>query len=282
MSYRLGDPNPVYVNLLGSDNVAGGSLRFYAKGTTTPKATYSDEGLTVANPNPLGIDADGRAENEVWLSGDYTVRLYDGPNGTGNVVWTRDVVAPVPPSLGLPDPTTVPGGTLKSDGTAYELVLVQELPDPTDSPNYMLVVNSDGTGYSLQPQPEAPEPPDPNISYSAKVLRIKMTGGGDDYVRIFGTGTAPASNAKATSIAVTWPIALKSTLHVSATVTTTSVTSSGALVDNSATGWSQGAASSGATFNFNVSDDDTNTSWKITSSVPFSYVVEGFAEPIDD
>lgn len=154
MSYRLTDPNPVWVGLLGAGSAADGSLTFYMQGTTTPKATYSDEELTTPNSNPVELDAAGRAETEIWLDGPYTVVLKDED---GTTVWTRDVVPEVSPTTSLPDPTTLPGGTVKSNGTGYELVDEPGLPDPTDSAGYQVVVNSTGTGYNLQPPPTPEE-----------------------------------------------------------------------------------------------------------------------------
>lgn len=55
--------------------LAGGSVYFYVPGTTTAKTTYADPDLTVANTNPVILDAAGRAI--VWGSGEYRQILYD-------------------------------------------------------------------------------------------------------------------------------------------------------------------------------------------------------------
>lgn len=55
--------------------LAGGSVYFYEVGTTTPKTTYQDSSSTVANSNPVILDAAGRAT--IWGSGSYRQVVYD-------------------------------------------------------------------------------------------------------------------------------------------------------------------------------------------------------------
>jgi len=62
--------------------LAGGYVYFYEVGTTTPKATYQDLALSVANANPVILDSAGRAT--IWGSGNYRQMLYDVFN---NLIW---------------------------------------------------------------------------------------------------------------------------------------------------------------------------------------------------
>lgn len=55
--------------------LAGGKLYAYEAGTTTPKDTYTDAGGGTPNPNPVVLDASGRAT--VFLSGSYKFKLTD-------------------------------------------------------------------------------------------------------------------------------------------------------------------------------------------------------------
>ena len=48
--------------------LAGGKVFTYAAGTTTPLATYTTAAGTVANTNPIILDAAGRTPNEIWLA----------------------------------------------------------------------------------------------------------------------------------------------------------------------------------------------------------------------
>ena len=47
--------------------LVGGKVYTYAAGTTTPLATYTTSAGTVANTNPIILDAAGRTPNEIWL-----------------------------------------------------------------------------------------------------------------------------------------------------------------------------------------------------------------------
>ena len=271
MSYRFPDPNPVLISLLGTESAADGTLQFYDYQTTTPKATYSDRDLTIPNANPVELDASGRAETEIWLDGEYTVVLRDADN---TVIWTRDVVPEVDPTTTLPDPTTLPGGTVKSNGTGYELVTVLELPDPTDSAGYMPVVNSDGTGYNLQPQPEPPEIPDPEIVVSTSPASFRA-GVSDDTTKFFiqtGSGSAPASGTENTQVSVTFPEPFAATpWHISIEQTHDGVTSLGVVPQYTITARS----ASGFTVRFSTEENSDFSGWNITSVVPFTFAAFG-------
>lgn len=280
MSYRLGDPNPAYISLLGTETVAGGSLRFYAKGTTTPKNTYSTEDLDplTVNPNPLDLDASGRAENEVWLDGEYTVILYDGPGGTGSTVWTRDVVPEVSPTTTLPDPTTLPGGTIQSNGTGYELVDVMDLPDPTDSAGYMVVVNGDGTGYSLQTQPEPPEIPDPEIvinDASPYSVRIGVSDDTTKFLKQYGSGTVPAAGSRTSSVTITPPVGVDKVFGVFITPRTSSVGAFGIGATHSVGGYTLGTPMTSFSVTINSADDGGDSGYTIDNAWNFDWCVEG-------
>ena len=62
--------------------LAGGSVAFYTVGTTTPRATYQDQALTVPNSNPVVLDSAGRAT--IWGSGNFRQVVYDA---FGNTIW---------------------------------------------------------------------------------------------------------------------------------------------------------------------------------------------------
>jgi hypothetical protein len=68
---------------------SGALLDFYETGTSTPKATYSDAALTVANANPVVADSAGRFGDIFLDTGDYKARLR---TSAGTVVWTADPV----------------------------------------------------------------------------------------------------------------------------------------------------------------------------------------------
>jgi hypothetical protein len=72
----------------GGELLGGGKLNFYETGTTTRKNTFSDSAMTIANTNPVTLDADGRAPN-IFFSGLAKCVLTDS---TGVVLETKDPV----------------------------------------------------------------------------------------------------------------------------------------------------------------------------------------------
>lgn len=68
---------------------SGYHVYFYQPGTSTPKDTYTDHTGTVANANPVVLDA--RGEANIWLDGTYKVIAYTGDKDNGGVlVWSQN------------------------------------------------------------------------------------------------------------------------------------------------------------------------------------------------
>lgn len=89
--------------------LAGGSVQFYERGTTTPKDTWQDIDLTVLNENPVTLDSAGRAI--IWGNGVYRQVVRDA---LGNLVWDQVT------STGF-DPSTFTGINV-----AYDLPVFME------------------------------------------------------------------------------------------------------------------------------------------------------------
>ena len=87
--FYLGDPKFRAFDSNG-DPLSGGLLDTFEEGSSTPKASFADGTGLVLNPNPVVLDAAGRAE--VWLDGKYKLRLRDSASATQ---WTMDSVAGV-------------------------------------------------------------------------------------------------------------------------------------------------------------------------------------------
>lgn len=82
---------PYFQWIDGNGNpLAGGYLYFYASGTSTPLATYSDSGLTIANTNPVEANSEGYWGPIYLQAADYKVVLKDAD---GVQVWTADPVS---------------------------------------------------------------------------------------------------------------------------------------------------------------------------------------------
>ncbi|HVH49688.1 MAG TPA: hypothetical protein VM760_07405 [Sphingomicrobium sp.] len=120
---------PRYVPVDGNGNtLPGAKLYFYTTGTSTPKNTYSDAGLSVPNANPAVADGDGLFGPIYLASGDYKAILKDSADVT---VWTVDPV----PGLGAGDTLTTRGDLLTRDASGYKRL-------PVGAANYVL--GSDG------------------------------------------------------------------------------------------------------------------------------------------
>ena len=106
---RSANPVPQYFD---SDNkiLAGGKVFYFNAGTSTPKTTYSDEGETIANPNPVILDAAGRLSN-VFFTGTAKQILKDLNDVQ---IWERDDVG---------------SGEQASDFNVYDLNIIYDAGD---------------------------------------------------------------------------------------------------------------------------------------------------------
>ena len=55
--------------------LAGGLIYTYQAGSSTPLVTYTDNGGTTANANPIVLDSAGRVPNEIWLLNGYSYKF---------------------------------------------------------------------------------------------------------------------------------------------------------------------------------------------------------------
>jgi hypothetical protein len=88
------------VSFLGTSLVLlnGGFINTYQAGTTTPLATYTTNAGNVANSNPIVLQSDGRAPQEIWLiqGSAYKFVLSDA---LSNVIATYDNIVGIDGSL---------------------------------------------------------------------------------------------------------------------------------------------------------------------------------------
>lgn len=96
--------------------LTGGKLYTYAAGTTTPETTYTTAAGTTPHANPIIMDAAGRLESEVWLTGEIAYKFVlrdsvDALIGTYDDIYgINDVSATgVPWSEITGEPTTLAG-----------------------------------------------------------------------------------------------------------------------------------------------------------------------------
>lgn len=88
MATRLLPPGYQQLDANGAP-VSGAKLYTYSAGTTTPKATYSDAGLTILNANPVEADAAGRFGDIFAATGSYALVM---ETSAGAPIWDADPV----------------------------------------------------------------------------------------------------------------------------------------------------------------------------------------------
>ena len=97
--------------------LAGGLLYSYEAGTTTPAPTYTTAAGTIANTNPIVLDAAGRPPQEIWLSSvAYKLVL---KTSTSVLLWTMDNISGLPSAGQQDDQVATAGQTAFTVGFAY-------------------------------------------------------------------------------------------------------------------------------------------------------------------
>lgn len=113
MATRPTLPRWLFVDANGNPRV-GAKLYTYETGTSTPKPTYSDAGLTVANANPMISDADGYFSDIFLASGAYRFRLTTSADAQ---IWQADNIEGGSTALPLTGGTMTGFITLHADPT---------------------------------------------------------------------------------------------------------------------------------------------------------------------
>lgn len=256
MSGRFYDPNPVYFDLLSNQPVAGGFLTFYDQNTTNLRGTWSDQGLTIPNANPVPLDSSGRANVNIWLSGNYSVRLTDS---LGAVIWDRDV------SDGSSSASVFPaleaGKFLTNDGSVVLWATILQLPDPTGSDNQYPVTS--GGAYVLQNIPTAPTSPVVVTDTS-----VKITGTSSVVLDQWGTASIPASGAQIATGTITFPVPYTAVPNLQVTINKGSgVVAAGFIGDIGVSA----VSTTGATVAWDLGVDDVKSQYNLTSPLPIMW-----------
>lgn len=195
MTFQFYNPAPALSNLPALAPAAGGSLQFYAIGTTTPKSTWSDFARTVLNANPVTLDSSGRPSVPIWLDGDYSVTLRDSAGVTVDTFDLRD-----PATGGTTIPALVSGEFLTNNGTSLQWDPIRQVPDPTGNANKIL--GTDGANLLWQNQQSIPQPDIANTSNS-----ITIGDGTLRYRILTGTDTGPSTGTNQSTKSITFATA---------------------------------------------------------------------------
>lgn len=79
----------IFTQFVNSDGnpIVGGSVYYYASGTTTLQTIYADSGEVNTLPNPMILGSRGELTSTVYLDGDYNVVVKDAD---GVQIFERD------------------------------------------------------------------------------------------------------------------------------------------------------------------------------------------------
>jgi len=260
-SFRLISPLQTFHGNQG-ELLAGGEVRFFEAGTSTPAFVYGDKALTVNNGTSVPLDASGRVNVDVWGEGSYYVSLHDADGVKQGEI---DHVE-IPGGAGLSLPEFEPDAFLTNNGDVALWRVLRLLPDPSGQSGKVL--STDGENPVWIPKPADGVTPEVNIPAGGVAQTSTSFTIGKLMVQ-FGTGTAPASGGRTTSVGVTFGTAMASCLHVDVTPSVAAITGVGyapvvAVTNKSGTG---------CTVNIDVNADQSGAN--ISVGVPFSYVAFG-------
>ena len=112
--------SPVGVGQQYFDNngvpLAGGLIYTYQAGTSTPLATYTDNGGTVANANPIVLDSAGRVPYEIWMFTGYSYKFVI-QSATATSIQTLDNLYPILQNAPTSAPAIPSGGIILWSGS---------------------------------------------------------------------------------------------------------------------------------------------------------------------
>lgn len=262
-SFRILDQFPVFFDNAGNV-AAGGALKFYQSGTTTPQDVYGDPALSVNNGSVLTLGSDGRPSADIWGSGTYRVRLYAAD---GTLIAEKDDVE-LPGGAGTTIPALVSGKFLTNDGATLQWDSIEQVPDPTGQANKVL--STDGTNLIWIDKPtNGSSGANANVTVGASSLKVGLATG-DLSLFQAGSSSAPASGSHTTSVSVTFPTAFKSVVAVIVTPTGSGYATAGYLAIASVTTKS----TTGFTVAFNSNSSD-GSNGSFINPVPFDWFAFG-------
>jgi hypothetical protein len=112
--------SPVGVGQQYFDNnglpLAGGLIYTYQAGTSTPLATYTDNGGTIANANPIVLDSAGRVPYEIWMFTGYSYKFVI-QTAAGASIQTLDNLYPILQNAPASAPAVPSGGIILWSGS---------------------------------------------------------------------------------------------------------------------------------------------------------------------
>ena len=96
--------------------LAGGLIYTYQAGSSTPLVTYTDNGGTIPNANPIVLDASGRTPQQIWLLTGYSYKFVL-QNANAVLIQTLDNIYPILQNAPSTSPAIPTGGIIIWSGS---------------------------------------------------------------------------------------------------------------------------------------------------------------------
>jgi hypothetical protein len=111
--------------------LAGGLIYTYQAGSSTPLVTYTTNGGTIANANPIVLDAAGRVPQEIWLLTGYSYKFVL-QNANAVLIQTLDNIYPILQNAPTTSPSIPTGGIIIWSGSTGSIPATWYLCDGTN------------------------------------------------------------------------------------------------------------------------------------------------------
>jgi hypothetical protein len=111
--------------------LAGGLIYTYQAGSSTPLATYTTNGGTIANANPIVLDASGRTPQQIWLLTGFSYKFVL-QNADGVLIQTLDNIYPILQNAPTTSPAIPSGGIIIWSGSTGSIPATWFLCDGTN------------------------------------------------------------------------------------------------------------------------------------------------------
>jgi hypothetical protein len=151
--------------------LSGGLIYTYQAGSSTPLATYTDNGGTIACANPIVLGSDGRPTTEIWLTYGYNYKFVL-KDSTGNTIQTYDNLYGILGTIPAVTPTLPSGMILLWSGATGSI--------PS---GYLLCDGSNGT----------PDLRNRFVVGAGSSYAVSATGGSTDAIVVSHTHTATST-----------------------------------------------------------------------------------------
>jgi hypothetical protein len=111
--------------------LAGGLIYTYQAGSSTPLVTYTDNGGTIANANPIVLDASGRTPQEIWLLTGFSYKFVL-QTADAVLIQTLDNIYPILQNAPTTSPAIPSGGIILWSGSTGSIPATWFLCDGTN------------------------------------------------------------------------------------------------------------------------------------------------------